>query len=55
MGLDGALSEDLCGNPSCECHPKLGEDYCSADCEKNATAPDHVCKCGHDKCEGSPE
>jgi hypothetical protein len=50
MGQDEDLSEDLCGNPSCECHPKSGQDYCSEDCEKNATAPDHVCKCGHEHC-----
>ena len=45
-----ALSEDLCGNPSCECYPKAGKDYCCEACQKNATNPDHVCECGHPHC-----
>lgn len=29
-----ALSDELCGNPSCECYPQLGKDYCCEACQK---------------------
>ena len=50
QGENSVLSEELCGNPSCECHPQLGKDYCSEGCHLNATEPDHVCQCGHKQC-----
>jgi len=42
-----------CAHPSCNCHAREGNEYCSVYCEGAGTAPDIQCGCGHTECSGS--
>ncbi len=47
-------SKDKCAHPSCRCHARAENKYCSTYCEGEAETADILCNCGHPACIAEP-